>query len=104
MSDGTSRGSYESSVHPVISAGSRYSEYGDIGRSGDISLDGEGNVWVSTGNEEPLRCIDRSGTPVRSIGDDILPSADGIAFGDDGILWVSDTENDLIYGISLQDQ
>ena len=100
VSDGIGRKAYSTDVSPVVSVSDGYAPYGSIGRSGDIAVDLDGNVWVSTDGELTVHCFDSSGTVTGSVPSSILPDADGLAFDDSGSLWVSASEGAVIYRLS----
>lgn len=100
MSDGSGRRAYSTDVSPVLSVSEGYAPYGNIGRSGDIAVDFDGNVWVSTDGDLTVRCFDSTGAVAGSVPSSMLPEADGLAFDDSGNLWVSAAEGAVIYRLS----
>lgn len=67
----------------------------------DIALR-DGQLWYAAEDaSEPVQVFLSNGTKVFSISSSVIPRAHGMTFDDDGYLWVSDAEADLIYQIDL---
>lgn len=67
----------------------------------DIALR-DGQIWYAAEDaSEPVQVFLSNGTKVFSISSSVIPRAHGMTFDDDGYLWVSDAEADLIYQIDL---
>jgi len=62
----------------------------------------DNQIWYAVESaSEPVQVFTGSGTKVFSISSSIIPAANGMTFDDDGYLWVSDADADLIYQVDL---
>jgi len=67
----------------------------------DIAYKG-GNIWYACDDSSyPVRAYNASGNQVNSIPSSVIPDAYGLCFDDQGYLWASDLNADLIYKINL---
>lgn len=62
----------------------------------------DNQIWYAVDDPaEPIQVFTGSGVKVFSISSSIVPSACGMTFDDQGYLWVSDDDADLIYQVDL---
>ena len=66
----------------------------------DIAYDG-GDIWLACASGYPVRRFDVSGTMTDHLESSLIPCARGMTMDPDGYLWISDTQNDLIYKVDL---
>ena len=89
-------------VAPGIYSRYHYMSFTASSDTRDMAIMPDGSVWVALNwSSVKLRHYDTGGSLIESIGTDIVPDAWGVTVDDAGRLWVSDTENDLIYAINL---
>jgi hypothetical protein len=61
-------------------------------------------IWYAVEDPaEPIQVYNSVGTMVFSIASSIVPGACGMTFDDEGYLWVSDDDTDLIYKVDLDE-
>lgn len=62
----------------------------------------DNQIWYAVESaSEPVQVFTGSGSKVFSISSSIIPGANGMTFDDEGYLWVSDADADLIYKVDL---
>lgn len=63
-------------------------------------LDNE--IWYAVDDaSEPVQVYNSAGTKTFSLSSSVVPAACGMTFDDEGFLWVSDPDTDLIYKVDL---
>ena len=68
----------------------------------DIAYD-SGDIWLARDHpDQPLQKFDITGTVVDFVSSTVILRAHGLTMDDEGFLWVSDMETDLIHCISLE--
>ena len=86
---------------PGVTSRSAYMSFTASSNTRDMAIDPDGGIWVALDwSSVKLRHYDASGSMTDIIGSDLVPEAYGVTLDDTGILWVSDTDNDLIYAIN----
>jgi sugar lactone lactonase YvrE len=86
---------------PGVTSRSTYMSFTASSNTRDMAIDTEGGIWVALDwSSVSLRHYDASGSMTDIIGTDLVPDAYGVTLDDSGILWVSDTENNLIYAVN----
>ncbi len=89
-------------VAPGIYSRYHYMSFTASSGTRDMAITPEGDIWVAIDwSSIKMRHYDSSGNLVESLGTDLIPDAWGVTLDDTGRLWVSDTENDLIYAVNL---
>ncbi len=89
-------------VAPGIYSRYAYIYYVGASQSRDIAITPEGNIWVATDwTSMPMRLYDPDNQLLDYIDSSLLPGARGVTIDDEGYLWVSDINGDLIYRIDL---
>jgi hypothetical protein len=68
----------------------------------DITWD-DGDIWIAhDSSTEPVRRFNVSGAIIDFLPGSLIPQATGLTMDDEGYLWVSDNDNDLIYRVDLE--
>ena len=63
----------------------------------DIERTADGLTWVASDREEmPLSLLAQNGQVLAVIDTEVVPSAAGVAIDDDGYLWVSVQDGDIL--------
>jgi hypothetical protein len=63
-----------------------------------------GVIWVANGYPgKPVQAISTAGVCVDYIASSVIPSATGLAFDDDGYIWISSLSDDTIYQVNVFD-
>ncbi|MBD3277014.1 MAG: hypothetical protein GF388_01830 [Candidatus Aegiribacteria sp.] len=76
-----------------------YCDIPGAGTALDIAWD-NGDLWVaSTLTESPILKYDGNGQLLQAVDSSIVPSAVGLAIDDEGYIWASDNDNQMIYRI-----
>lgn len=89
-------------VAPGIYSRYHYMSFTASSDTRDLAILPDGSIWVALDwSSVKLRHYDSGGSLLESIGTDLVPDAWGVTVDDTGRLWVSDTENNLIYAINL---
>lgn len=89
-------------VAPGIYSRYHYMSFTASSDTRDLAILPDGSIWVALDwSSVKLRHYDSGGSLIASIGTDLVPDAWGVTLDDTGRLWVSDTENDLIYAVNL---
>ena len=87
---------------PGISGRMNTTPFGGNSRTWDIARDSMGLIWVASDDSQiPVRCCDSSGNTVKEISNSIISSATGMTFDDDGHLWVSNNDDNMLYHIDV---
>ena len=87
---------------PSIVGRTHYINFTASSDTRDIAVTPEGHVWVALDwSSIKVRHYDSSGQMLEYLGSDLVPDAWGVTMDDEGCLWVSDPENDLIYKVNL---
>lgn len=89
-------------VAPGIYSRFHYMSFTASSDTRDMAILPDGSIWVALDwSSVKLRHYDSGGSLIESMGTDLVPDAWGVTLDDTGRLWVSDTDNDLIYAINL---
>jgi hypothetical protein len=91
---------------PYLTTKTTYLSYTGIYATRDIafegSYDGTGSIWVANGFPgTPVRAFNTSGQWVDGLTSSDVPSAYGLAFDDEGFLWVSSLSDASIYQVNV---
>lgn len=83
---------------PAITGRIAYTTYGGLSGTRDVARDDSTTwIWVACDSDSyPIRAF-KSGICQYLIAADVVPEAHGMTMDDEGMLWVSDQTNDLIY-------
>ncbi len=68
----------------------------------DIARDSGSRIWVAVGDGDySVECYAPSGRMVAGVERSLVPHAAGVTIDGNGILWVSDDVESMIYGIDV---